>query len=357
MADDTGAQASRTGTGMVAAVHASEDVLLDVEDLSVHFSLSGKRTLRAVDGVSIQLGKGETLGIIGESGSGKSTLGRAIIGLAPVTNGAITLTGERIDHLSARARRRFANQIQMIFQDPLEALDPRLDARSSIAEPLIARGKESRRNVERKVTQLLEQTGLSSKHGVRRPHELSGGQRQRVNIARALALDPEILICDEAVSALDVSIQADILNLLVDIQEERQISYLFISHDIGVVSRVCDRIGVMYLGQLIESGKTSSVIDTPRHPYTEALLSAEPQALPSRLRARERIVLEGELPSPLNPPSGCRFRTRCRYAQDICKTPPPLIRDPITNQISACHFAEELVLIGARHTPSAQPIV
>ena len=266
MADATATQAVSVETQADAPSASPKDIRLDINDLSVHFSLSGTRILRAVDGVSVELRRGETLGIIGESGSGKSTLGRAIIGLDPATSGAITLGGDRIDHLSARQRRRFASQIQMIFQDLLDALDPRLDANSSIAEPVIVRGKESRRDIKRKVANLLEQTELSRQHGLRRPHELSCGQRQRVNIARPLALDPEIRICDEAVSALDVPIQADILNLLVDLQEAREISYLFISHDIGVVSRICDLIGVTRLGQLIESGQSSTVIGTPRHP-------------------------------------------------------------------------------------------
>lgn len=324
---------------------AADDVL-SVEELSVHFKLSGRRTLTAVDTVSFSLKKGETLGIIGESGSGKSTLGRAIIGLAPVTCGTVSLEGKRVDQFKARQRRAYANTVQMIFQDPLDALDPRLDARSAIAEPLIVRGRESRSEIRKIVDRLLDQVGLSPQHGIRRPHELSGGQRQRVNIARALTLDPKILICDEAVSALDVSIQADILNLLIDLQGEREMSYLFISHDIGVVSRFCDRIGVMYLGQLVEHGSATSLTDSPGHPYTEALLSAEPQALPSYLRDRERVVLQGELPSPLDPPSGCRFRTRCRYAQDICATPPPAVVSS-SDRMSLCHFAGTLDLVGA----------
>ncbi|PRZ40884.1 peptide/nickel transport system ATP-binding protein/oligopeptide transport system ATP-binding protein [Antricoccus suffuscus] len=328
--------------------------LLDTRGVSVQFTMSGKRVLRAVDDISIELQPGKTLGIIGESGSGKSTLGRAIIGLAPVHTGEIHLDGTRIDTLSSRQRRRIASQIQMIFQDPMEALDPRLSVSASIAEPLIVRGGLSRREIQRRVDELLDLTGLSPRQGSRRPHELSGGQRQRVNIARALTLDPRILICDEAVSALDVSIQADILNLLVDIQEQRGLAYLFISHDIGVVARVCDRIGVMYLGQLVEYGDTADVIGKPLHPYTEALLSAEPQALPSRLRTTERIVLSGELPSPLHPPEGCRFRTRCRYATEICSTPPPAVQPGSPGHSAVCHFARELELVGAKHANSTQ---
>lgn len=328
--------------------------LLEVAELGVRFRLGSRRTLQAVDGVSLRLRRGETLGVIGESGSGKSTLGRAIMGLAPVSSGRVYLNGERIDDLTRRRRRAHAHRVQMIFQDPYEALDPRLDAVESIAEPLIVRGGLSRSDIRRRALDLLELAGLSAVHGSRRPHELSGGQRQRVNIARALALDPEVLICDEAVSALDVSIQADILNLLMDIQEARGISYLFISHDVGVVARICNRIAVMYLGQLIETGDAGAVTTGPRHPYTEALLSAEPQALPARLRSRDRIVLVGELPSPLDPPTGCRFRTRCRYATELCGTPPPILRFD-GGHSALCHYADELQLVGARHADPPQP--
>jgi peptide/nickel transport system ATP-binding protein/oligopeptide transport system ATP-binding protein len=329
------------------------DVLLSVRDVRVQFKLGGHRVLRAVDGVSFDLRRGETLGIIGESGSGKSTLARAVIGLEPVTSGKIALEGTETQGMSRRERRRIAERMQMIFQDPHEALDPHLTARAAIAEPLIVQGKLSGRDIDHRVDEVLERVGLSAHHGRRRPHELSGGQRQRVNIARALTLDPEVLICDEAVSALDVSIQAEILNLLIDLQDERGLAYLFISHDIGVVARICDRVGVMYLGGLVESANARTLVTQPLHPYTESLLSAEPQALPSRLRSRERVLLEGEMPSPIDPPTGCRFRTRCRYARDLCETPPPL-RPLAPERLVACHFAEELDLGGALAT-TARP--
>jgi oligopeptide/dipeptide ABC transporter ATP-binding protein len=331
---------------VAGAVGAAPSALLEVRELAVTFSVAGKRKLRAVDGASFDLQAGQTLGIIGESGSGKSTIARAVMGLEVTTAGSVALGGEPIGGLSRRARRRIASRIQMIFQDPRESLDPHLTARDSIAEPLIVAGALSRTDIDRRVGHLLHQTGLSDGQGARRPHELSGGQQQRVNIARALALDPEILICDEAVSALDVSVQADILNLLIDLQAERGLAYLFISHDIGVVSRVCDRVAVMYLGQFMETGQAAEVVVEPAHPYTEALLSAEPQALPSRLRSNDRIVLEGEMPSPLDPPTGCRFRTRCRYAQEICQSPPP-VRITGSGRTSSCHFADELNLLGA----------
>jgi peptide/nickel transport system ATP-binding protein/oligopeptide transport system ATP-binding protein len=326
-----------TGTG-------ADRALLEVRDLAVTFNVRGQK-LRAVDGVSFDLRPGESLGIIGESGSGKSTIARAVVGLVRPAAGTISLAGTPIQDLKRRARRRIASRIQMIFQDPRESLDPHLTARESIAEPLIVRGGLAEADLRRRVDEALDQTGLSARYAGRRPAELSGGQQQRVCIARAIALDPDILICDEAVSALDVSVQADILNLLTDLQAERRLSYLFISHDIGVVSHVCDRVGVTYLGQLVETGSAAQIVSRPAHPYTEALLSAEPQALPSRMRSRSRIVLEGEMPSPLSPPSGCRFRTRCRYAQEICETTPPaVVKEP--GQTAACHFTAQLDLAG-----------
>ena len=344
-------QVTSTSGGSVTATQP----LLEVSDLKVHFPLKGaKQTLKAVDGISFHVDRAETLGIIGESGSGKSTVARAVMGLVPVKDGAVTLGSERFDKLSRRALRKARQQVQMIFQDPHEALDPRMDVWSSIAEPLRIHHRLGRAEEDRRVGELLERVGLRLEHGERRPHELSGGQKQRVNIARALTLQPDLLICDEAVSALDVSIQADILNLLVDLQRERSLAYLFISHDLAVVAHVSDRIGVMYLGVLAELGPADDLSLQPRHPYTEALLSAEPQALPRRLRTRQRILLEGDLPSPVSPPSGCRFRTRCRYAQDICAaTVPPLI-EVAAGHWSACHFADELELRGQeRATPAA----
>ncbi|MPY95796.1 MAG: ATP-binding cassette domain-containing protein [Acidimicrobiia bacterium] len=319
--------------------------LLDVADLRVHYPVP-RGKLRAVDGVSFHVGAGETLGLIGESGSGKSTVARAVLGLAPLTTGEVHLRGVRLDQLSRRELRRQRRHVQMIFQDPHEALDPRMDVWSAIAEPLRIHGVRSRTERDRRVADLLERVGLRLEHGERRPHELSGGQKQRVSIARALTLGPALLICDEAVSALDVSIQADILNLLVDLQRERSLAYLFISHDLAVVAHVADRVGVMYLGRLAEVGPADDVVARPRHPYTEALLSAEPQALPRRLRERQRIVLEGDLPSPVDPPSGCRFRTRCRYAAERCATEEPQLREVGPHRWSACHFAETLDLRG-----------
>ncbi|WP_166741799.1 ABC transporter ATP-binding protein [Cumulibacter soli] len=322
--------------------------LLSLENVSVEFRVSRRERVHAVTDVSLSLSANETLGVIGESGSGKSTLARAVMGLAPIAGGTIEVAGDRSVPRSAGTRRDRAAQVQMIFQDTLDALDPRLSARESIAEPLIVAGGYSRAQIATRVADTIELVGLSPSHAQSRPHELSGGQRQRVNIARALVLDPSVLICDEAVSALDVSIQADILNLLMRIQRLRGTSYLFVSHDISVVARVCDRIAVMYLGRIVETGRTEDVVRNPLHPYTEALLSAEPLAVPSRFRPRDRIVLKGELPSPLNPPSGCHFRTRCRFATELCKTVPPTVVDPESGRATTCHFAGELTLQSRR---------
>jgi peptide/nickel transport system ATP-binding protein/oligopeptide transport system ATP-binding protein len=309
--------------------------------------------LQAVDGVSLTIGVNETLGLIGESGSGKSTVARAIMGLAPLTGGRVHLRDTRLDQLSKRQLRRARRDVQMIFQDPHAALDPRMDVWSAIAEPLRIHERMGRDVRDQRVADLLERVGLRLEHGERRPHELSGGQKQRVNIARALTLAPDLLICDEAVSALDVSIQADILNLLTDLQRERGLAYLFISHDLGVVAHIADRIGVMYLGRIAELAPAEDLASKPRHPYTEALLSAEPQALPRRLRTDRRILLEGDLPSPVSPPSGCRFRTRCRYAAERCAAEEPLLREIEPGRWAACHFAEQLNLHGQDGVTSA----
>lgn len=339
-------------TSAADVAQGSDQALLTVRDLHVRFSLARKRTLHAVAGVSFDLHRGETLGIIGESGSGKSTLARAVMGIEKVASGTMDLAGLDLRRLPRGARRDLARRIQMIFQDPFEALDPHLTCHAAIAEPLLVQGSLSRRDITRRVDEALERVGLSAHHGRRHARELSGGQRQRVNIARALTLDPDILICDEAVSALDVSVQAEILNLLSDLQSDLGLAYLFISHDIGVVARVCHRIGVMYLGQLIETGVAERLIGAPSHPYTAALISAEPQALPSRLRTNERVILQGEMPSPVDPPAGCRFRSRCPYAQELCKTPPPDVPNA-ADGTAACHFAGQLSLARTVHGTTA----
>lgn len=326
--------------------------ILAVDALSVRFRTRGpgRAVVHAVTDANFHISAGETLGLIGESGSGKSTVARAVSqllrGERVKVTGSVSLDGVRLDAMSRKQLRAHRGRMQMIFQDPNDALDPRLTVRQSIEQPVRILRKSEGLDLVSTVDAALDAVGLATAMADRRPHELSGGQRQRVNIARALSVDPQLLLCDEVVSALDVSIQADILNLLARLQNERNIAYLFISHDLGVVASISDRIGVMYLGRIVEVGTTEQVVNNPQHPYTEALLSAEPEALPSRLRRRDRIILEGDVPSPINPPSGCGLRTRCRYVQERCaQEVPPLTVRPNGQQV-ACHFADELQLTG-----------
>lgn len=334
------------------SVDAPSTPLLDVDGLTVRFSTRGpgRAVVHAVTDVDLRIARGETLGLIGESGSGKSTVARAISqllhGEKVRVSGSVTVDGVRFDGLSRRQLRAHRRRMQMIFQDPNDALDPRMTVRRSIEQPVRILRKAESLDLNKTIDEALDAVGLSAAMAERRPHELSGGQRQRVNIARALSVDPQLLLCDEVVSALDVSIQADILNLLARLQDERDLAYLFISHDLGVVASISDRIGVMYLGRIVEVGTTEQVVTSPLHPYTEALLSAEPEALPSRLRRRDRIILEGDVPSPINPPSGCSLRTRCRYARDLCGDEIPPLTLQADGHHVACHFADELELTG-----------
>ncbi len=336
------------------------DPILSVDDLTVRFRTRGpgRSVVHAVSGASFTIAPGETLGLIGESGSGKSTVARAVSqllrGERVSVSGSIELDGVRLDELSRRELRRHRHRMQMIFQDPNDALDPRMTVRQSIEQPVRILRRSERLDLDAVVAEALDDVGLTTAMADRRPHELSGGQRQRVNIARALSVMPQLILCDEVVSALDVSIQADILNLLARLQTERNIAYLFISHDLGVVASVSDRIGVMYLGRIIEVGTADDVVNRPQHPYTEALLSAEPEAVPSWLRSRNRIILDGDIPSPIAPPSGCGFRTRCRYAEDHCSAQiPSLLPQGGPGHEVACHFAGELRLRG--HPIAAAP--
>ena len=303
----------------------SADALLSVQDLKVHFRVplggypwSPKGTLRAVDGVSFDVKRGETVGLVGESGCGKSTLARALIGLVPMTAGSVSWRGQTVapNHLHGTAMRR---EVQMIFQDPLASLDPRMTIEQIVAEPLVTHQPGiGRAEVRRRVVSMLERVGLNAHHLLRYPHEFSGGQCQRVGIARALIGEPKLVICDEPVSALDVSIQAQIVNLLRDLQRELSLSYLFVAHDLAVVKAISQRVLVMYLGRVMEFGARHDVYGAPQHPYTRALLDAAPTPEPARERARRPMLLAGEMPSPLNPPSGCAFRTRCPEAIDAC---------------------------------------
>ncbi len=334
------------------AVDLAPEPILKVDDLKMHFPI--KEGLRrktvghvyAVDGISFEVGHSETLGLVGESGCGKSTTARAVIRLLNPTDGEINFMGTDITHMSRRDLRPVRRDLQIVFQDPYASLNPRMTVREIIAEPLRIHGLYDDGGVER-VAELLRLVQLSPEHGNRFPHEFSGGQRQRIGIARALALNPRMLLLDEPVSALDVSIQAQVINLLKEIQGELDLSYLFIAHDLSVVRHISHRVGVMYLGKLMEMGTREQIFQKPTHPYTQALLSAVPIPDPRRSKGRERIVLKGDVPNPSNPPSGCVFRTRCWKAQDICaEETPPLIEQ--FGHLSACHFAAPVeILAGA----------
>ena len=327
---------------MSAASNA--DDLITVENLEVYFPVRRRRAVvRSVDGVSFKVEVGKTLGIIGESGSGKSTLGRALIGLERPTSGTVLHEGSDPFRLSRREFALHRRNYATVFQDPNSALNPRMTIAQSVREPLDISGALPRQARDARAAELLERVGLNPDHAQRYPHELSGGQKQRANIARALALNPKLIVCDEVVAALDVSIQAEILNLFSDLQRAFNLTYVFISHDLGVVAHVSDRILVMYLGKVVESGPAERLMRSPRHPYTQALLSAEPCPLPARLRTKKRITLQGEIPSPIDPPSGCRFRTRCWMARDACAIE-PILRPILPGQNVACHFAEETLL-------------
>jgi len=333
----------------------ASSILLDIRNLRMHFPIRRGffqqviGHVKAVDDVSFSLCCGETLGLVGESGCGKTTIGRCIMRAYKPTGGAVIYQNEKgqtvdLATLERSSLKPYRRELRMIFQDPYSSLNPRKTVLDIIAEPLrvhrIAQGKE----LEDRVATLLRRVGLRPEYMRRYPHAFSGGQRQRIGIARALALDPRVVVCDEAVSALDVSVQAQILNLLLDLQAEFNLTYLFISHDLSVVEYVADRVAVMYVGKLVEVATTDMLFMTPKHPYTEALLSAVPKPDP-RLRSK-RIVLEGDVADPANPPSGCYFHPRCRYAQDRCKTETPALRELEQNRFVACHRAEELSLRG-----------
>lgn len=319
----------------------AESALLEIRNLSKHFEtrggfLGGKHSVvRAVDDVSLSLRHGEILAVVGESGCGKSTLGRMIAGLVRPTGGEVHFRGERIDHLSPAAFRRLRQHIQIIFQDPFSSLNPRMRVRDIVAEPLRNfRPGDSRAEIARQVDRLLERVGLPEGSAGRHPHEFSGGQRQRIGIARAIAPGPALIVCDEAVSALDVSVKAQIINLLLDLQRDLGLALLFISHDLAIVEHASDRIAVMYLGKLMEIGDRRALFGQPHHPYTEVLLSAVP--VPDPERRRNRIILQGDVPSPLAPPPGCRFHTRCHRALPQCRADLPPLRQPAPGHDSYC---------------------
>ena len=315
--------------------------LLEARDVTMEFPAAGKKTVHAVSGVSLQIREGETLGLVGESGCGKSTLGRLLIHTLKPTSGEILFRGQPVAGMSERAFHPFRKEMQMVFQDPYASLDPRLTVRDLVAEPIETwRLCADREAVTARVRELLRAVGVPEEFLYRYPHQFSGGQRQRIGIARAIAADPAFIVCDEPVSALDVSVQNQILNLLKDLKKTRKLTYLFISHDLSVVRYLADRVCVMFLGKICETGPTEEVYRRPRHPYTRFLLDAVPPPDPAQ-RGKEIRLLKGEPPSPAEPPSGCRFRTRCPYATTLCAKDEPELQD-IDGVQAACHFAEEL---------------
>jgi len=328
------------------AVETKKEVLLEVKDLKKWFPISGGGIIaktvghvKAVDGISFSVRKGETLGLVGESGCGKTTAGKTLLRLIEPTAGQAIFEGKDIYSLNREELRKARREMQIIFQDPYSSLNPRMTVGEIIGEPLeihgVARGAEK----QKRVGQLLDVVGLASFHARRYPHEFSGGQRQRIGIARALALNPKLIVCDEPVSALDVSIQSQVINLLEDLQKEFNLTYIFIAHGLSVVKHVSDRVGVMYLGKMMEISPSAELYANPLHPYTEALMSAIP--IPDPTVRRERIVLEGDVPSPVNPPSGCRFHTRCRYATQLgnrCMTEEPQLEEIAPDHFVACHL-------------------
>lgn len=322
-----------------------ENHLIEVRNLKKYFPIKGgffNRTvanLKAVDDISFYIREGETLGIVGESGCGKSTTGRAILRLHEATAGEVYFQGQDIYKLTAEELRMKRRDMQLIFQDPYSSLNPRMTVGDIIGEPIEIHNKISREEKLDRVKELLQLVGLSPYHVRRYPHEFSGGQRQRIGIARALALNPKFLVCDEAVSALDVSIQAQVVNLFQELQSKFKLTYMFISHDLSVVKHISDRIGVMYLGKMVEMCETEEMFKNPIHPYTQALLSAVPEADPRR--SPDRIILEGDVPSPVNPPRGCVFHTRCQYCMPICREQMPEFKDAGNSHFVACHLLDQ----------------
>jgi oligopeptide/dipeptide ABC transporter ATP-binding protein len=333
--------------------------LLKVSNLVKHFGQHG--AVRAVDGVDLTVGRAETIGIVGESGCGKSTLGKTILRIFEPTSGNIAFDADgkglaEITGTTGEELKRLRRQMSIVFQDPYSSLNPRKTVRFSVGEPLMLAGLASGKEIDRRVGELLEAVGLPARYMERFPHAFSGGQRQRIALARALALNPRLIVADESVSALDVSVQAQIVNLFLDLQRRLSIAFLFISHDLKIVRHVSDRIVVMYLGKVVEEGPPDALCSQPLHPYTEALLSAVPQT--AETAPRQRIILQGDPPSPVNPPNGCRFRTRCRHANDMCAAVEPVLR-PVAGRSGrvACHHAETLSLFGIAPSGPRRPII
>jgi oligopeptide transport system ATP-binding protein len=338
--------------------------LLEVEGLVKHFPITRGiimqkqvGAVQAVNGLNFKIKKGETLGLVGESGCGKSTTGRLILRLIEATRGSVKFEGREVTTLNKKDLREIRRDMQIVFQNPYASLDPRMTVGDSIAEPLRVHGTHKGAALTKRVRELLERVGLNASYADRYPHEFSGGQRQRIGIARALAINPKFVVCDEPVSALDVSVQAQVLNLLDDLQEEFGLTYLFIAHNLSTVQHISDRVAVMYLGNMVELADSTELYANPKHPYTQALLSAVPVADPAIMRERknQRIILQGDIPSPTNPPSGCVFHTRCPYAMAACKTQVPAFRDIGGEHFVACHLYDPSVTDGASELTAKIP--
>lgn len=317
---------------------AEKKTLIEVKNLKKYFNVGSGAILKAVDNINFAIKEGETLGLVGESGCGKSTTGRTIIRLYEATGGEVIYNGKNIHSLNRAEAKEFTKQAQMIFQDPYASLNPRMTVGDIVGEGIDIHNLYAGKQRTEKIFELLNTVGLNKEHASRFPHEFSGGQRQRIGIARSLAIEPKFIVCDEPISALDVSIQAQVVNLLIKLQRELGLTYLFIAHDLSMVKHISDRVGVMYLGTMVEMASSEELYKNPLHPYTQALLSAIPIADPRVENSRQRVLLEGDVPSPINPPPGCRFKARCRYAKDICSQEMPEFREVAKDHFVACHI-------------------
>ncbi|MBM7870057.1 oligopeptide transport system ATP-binding protein [Clostridium pascui] len=318
-----------------------KEVLIQVKNLKKYFKVGKNATLKAVDDVSFNIKKGETLGLVGESGCGKTTCGRTVLGLYGATDGEVLFEGTDIHKLKGKAKKEYTKNAQIIFQDPYASLDPRMTVGDIIAEGIDIHGIHKGKERTNRIYELLQLVGLNKEHASRFPHEFSGGQRQRIGIARALAVEPKFIVCDEPISALDVSIQAQVVNLLIKLQNELGLTYLFIAHDLSMVKHISDRVGVMYLGTMVELASSEHLYAKPLHPYTQALLSAIPIPDPEVEQSRSRIMLEGDVPSPINPKPGCRFAPRCKYAKPVCSEVSPVFKEVEKDHFVACHLFED----------------